>query len=127
VREEGASRLARIELALENLHGIADRTDLWRTSMPVEEKREKARLIGAFLEHTLDAQGELVWDLTAGHARSLELNGRERFVTTLTKDLAGPNGTARMDAQSTFAGTLSLNFTVEERAAHVGPSQPGGK
>ena len=127
VREEGASRLARIELALESLHSIADRTELWRTSMPVEEKREKARLIGAFLEHALDAKGELVWDLTAGHARSLKLSGNERFVTTLTKDLAGPNGTARMDAQSTFAGTLSLDFTVEERAAPVGPAQAGGK
>jgi len=127
VREDGASRLARIELTLAGLHGIADRTELWRTSMPIEEKREKARLIGAFLEHTLDAQGELVWDLTAGHARSLKLNGRERFVTTLTKDQAGPNGSARMDAQSAFAGTLSLEFTVEERAAQAGPSQSGGK
>jgi hypothetical protein len=127
VREEGGSRLARIELVLEGLHGIADRTELWRTSMPIEEKREKARLIGAFLEHSLDAQGELVWDLTAARARSLELNGRERFVTTLSKDIAGPDGPTRMDAQSTFAGTLSVSFTVEERALPAGPSQPGGK
>jgi hypothetical protein len=120
VREEGGARLARIELAIEGLHGVADRTELWRISMPLEEKREKARLIGAFLEHTLDATGELVWDLSAGHARSLELNGRQRFVTTLSKDLAGAQGPRRMEAQSTFAGTLSVSFSVEERAAPEG-------
>jgi len=120
VREEGGARLARVELALEGLHGVNDRTELWRTSMPIEEKREKARLLGAFLEYTLDATGVLVWDLTAGHARSLELEGRQRFVTTLSKDLAGPQGPTRMDAQSTFAGTLTLSFTVEERPAAQG-------
>jgi hypothetical protein len=120
VREEGAARVARVELSLEGVHGVADRTELWRTSMPIEEKREKARLIGAFVEHTLDAQGELLWDLTAGHLRSVGLNGRQRFVSTLSKDLAGAQGPTRMDAQSTFTGALSFSYTVEERAAAQG-------
>ena len=120
VSEEGGARLARVELAIEGLHGVADRTELWRISMPLEEKREKSRLIGAYLEHTLDATGVLVWDLSAGRARSLELSGRQRFVTTLSKDLAGAQGPRRLEAQSTFGGTLSVSFTIEQLSAPEG-------
>lgn len=127
VLDEGPARLARVELAIEGLHGVADRTELWRVSMPIEEKREKARLVGAFLEHTLDATGELVWDLSAGHVRSLELEGRQRFVTTLSKDLAGAQGPRRLEAQSTFAGTLHVSFQVEERPPSQASEVQDGK
>lgn len=121
VANEQGVRLARVELRIEGLQSIRDRTELWRTSMPREERREEARLVSVLLEYSLDAEGELVWDLDAGHARSLQLSGRERFVSNLAKDLPVDGGLARIDAQATFGGTLSLSYDITPRAVESTP------
>ena len=117
-REQDGRRLAAIEVAIEGLQSLRDRTELYRTAMPDEELREEARLVGVLLEYRLDARGELLWDLDLGHAHALELRGEETFVSTISKELPSQQGGAsRIDAQATFSGTLELRFAVEPLAA----------
>jgi hypothetical protein len=117
VREQDGKRLAVVELSIEGLQSFADRTALYRTAMPEEERREQTRLVTVLLEYRLDARGELLWDLDAGHAHSVELSGEETFINSMTKELPTQGRLARIDAQATFSGTLTLSFEVAPRGA----------
>lgn len=112
VREQDGRRLAVVGVVVEGLRSIADRTDLWRLSAPPEEKNEVAHLVSALLEYGLDARGEALWDLDAGHLHSLSLGGQELYMLSVTKHggpVAQPFETIQ---QSSFRGTMELTYSV---------------
>jgi hypothetical protein len=96
VREVDGERLAVLELSIEGLRSIADRTDLWRLSAPPEERNEVAHLVSALLEYL----------------HSVELAGEEVYMLSVTMHggpVAQPFETIQ---QSSFRGRVELTYKV---------------
>lgn len=112
VREVDGKRLGAISVRIEGLRSVEDRTDLWRTSMPIDEKREKAKLLAALIEYSVDAEGELLWDLEGGHMHSFQLTGKEGYNLVVSKEITGERTVFELSQHSVFSGDLALSITL---------------
>lgn len=112
LREFDGERLAVLELSIEGLRSIADRTDLWRLSAPPEERNEVAHLVSALLEYGLDARGEALWNLARGHLHSVELAGEEVYMLSVTKHGGPVTNPFETIQQSSFRGRVELTYKV---------------
>ena len=126
-----------LEVAVVSLHvnvaSAADRTELYRMAMPEDERRENARLDGVSVEYSLMGDGELLWDLAAGHFHSLELSGQEGFVASIAKTRYDGREEHRVAQISRFSGPLTLSIRCSDGAAadepgeRANPKQGGGR
>jgi hypothetical protein len=111
-RETDGHRLGVLKLTIESLHSVVDRTDLWRTAAPEDERREPAKLVATLITYTLDATGEALWNLGDGHLHSVELAGNETFVLSVDK-VGGPiEEPWAVNQLSSFPGRLQLTYSV---------------
>lgn len=127
LREVDGRRMAALRVTIEGLRSIADRTDLWRLSAPAEEKNEVARLVSALLEYGLDARGEALWDLERGHLHSLRLAGEEVYMLSVTKHGGPVAQTYETIQQSSFHGTLELDYSVSPPESKPAAAQGGAQ
>ncbi len=117
-REEDGRRLAVIEVEIQGLRSLAERDEIWRISMPAEEKKERARLLSVLLEYTLDAEGELLWDLEAGHFRSVQLSGKESYAISVAKEANDGQSTFERTGLSAYSGTMTLKLASAPPSGH---------
>ena len=124
-REEGGTeQLECGVVALEiNLSLQSDRTQLYRTAMPAEERREAARLDSVTLEYTLLGRGELLWDLAGGHFHALTIEGQQGFVATIWKTRFDGREQHKSGQQSRYSGPLVLEAVCED-GSNVDPVKP---
>lgn len=114
VREEDGHRLAVIALSVD-VEQTNDRTD------SIEEQTEDAEEgmihpdIDSFVEtRTWEGEGKLVWDLTAGHAVSLDLELDKTESTEVEMTLEVFDETQEMEQKSVLAGTVTVAVRFEE-------------
>ena len=110
-----------IELTL-NLVVSADRTQLYRSAMPGEERREPSRLESCTVEYSFTGSGELLWDLANKHFHTLKLEGQEGFVATVWKARSDGKENHRLGQLSRYSGPLVLEALCEDGAG-VDPSK----
>lgn len=115
-RAQDGRRLGVIEIEIQGLRSLCERDEIWRTSMPPEEKKESSRLLSVLLAYTLDAKGELLWDLEAGHFRSLELGGQETFALSVAKEVTDGKSTFERTALSEYSGKMTLKLSCASLA-----------
>jgi hypothetical protein len=59
------------------------------------------------VEFAFEGQGDLVWDLAAGHFRSLDLSGETTLTTEQTMKVPGPSGKITIERKSGMSGQSS--------------------
>lgn len=112
VRDEGGERVAVLELDVQSLSSIVDRTEMWRYSAPPEEKNEVSHLVSALVQYQLDAKGEALWNLDRNHLHSVQLAGDEVYMLSVSK-VGGPVAEPfDIIQQSSFRGKVELTYTV---------------
>lgn len=101
-----------------DLQNKLDRTPVFARFAPESDQRDPARLRGCDFTYQVQGKGELLWDLAAGHFRSWEFNGDERFSITVIKHVVDEATTrAIVSQQSDFKGQLKLSLVASAPAA----------
>lgn len=113
LREVAGERVAVVDLTIQNLRSISDRTDLWRTSAPPEERTEVSHLVSALVEYGLDGRAEVLWNLDRGHLHTATLTGDEFYVLSVTKNSGPLHNPFEIIQQSSFRGKVELNYVVK--------------
>jgi len=65
------------------------------------------------VESTTELEGELLWDLAAGHVRSIKLTGTAKYKMHASSSFEGPQGTIDFEQKIDFAGTTEIELEVD--------------
>ena len=117
VREVGGRRYAEIALEL-SIASRRDRTATYLAGMPKKEKREASSLQSVTIDWTLVGDGELLWDLDAGRAESLRIQGHESFGATIGKVSSEETGEPMLVGQLQYLYGM-LNRAVSRSTSAV--------
>ncbi len=112
VREEEGVRVAVIKLKLEG-HSAEDMTE--KTAEQIKDNLPpgvEMELESVDLEFSLDTEGELLWDLEAGHFHSLELSGDSKIIADTAMTVQVGEQDQQMENSMTFGGTQTLSMTI---------------
>lgn len=116
IEEREGMRFAKVVLECE-IASSKDRTELYDTAMPPEERKEPATLRGVEIAYTLKGSGVMLWNLTRGHLAQLDLSGPETFRLVVSKTASeGGEKEFEFSAVSAFGGTLKLQLVVKPAA-----------
>jgi hypothetical protein len=97
LRDGDEDKLAVISLEAElSTHGAKDGED---------DKSE--------LEISLDLEGEILWDVKAGHLRSFEITAKVEVVQTIHGSVDAPDGKQEVEQKIEFGGKQTLKGTVD--------------
>lgn len=103
--EEGGNRVAVIALRVE--------IETYGSVGPIENSANGATIMTTQeLEVSLDLEGELLWNLDAGHLAGLELGGEFRYVTTNLQTMSG-EGEIEFELNQVFEGDTTFTIEVE--------------
>jgi hypothetical protein len=92
------------------------------TSTSIEQEQELEAQIGEetadgtatnTMEFEFELEGELLWDLEAGRAHSLQLSGDKTFNLTNNQQFEGAGLTIEIASSQEFEGTLELRYSFE--------------
>jgi hypothetical protein len=120
VRTVDGRRLAEVGLEL-TLASERDRTLAYLTGMPDEERREASSLQRVVLTWNFNGEGVLLWDLDAGHAASLRIEGHESVTAEVFKSGAIEGGVVVDGTQrSTYTGQLEHEIKYKAKKAADG-------
>ncbi len=109
VREEDDVQVAVVRVVLEiETQGGAEFSD----TTPWDAEAELSEAVTVSIE----MEGELLWNLAAGHLHSCSLDGEAEFAQTLGQSFSTPDGRdIQTSRSSTFAGPIRIDASVEER------------
>jgi hypothetical protein len=99
-----------------NLASAVDRTLLYVTAMPEQERREPARVDEVPVEYTLIGTATLLWDMDAGRAHSFKLQGQESYLSTVAKTRFDGRGSMVIRQMGRYSGPLTVEVTVRDGA-----------
>jgi hypothetical protein len=110
-RSENGVKVAILRLALDG-SSANDLTERMQKMMEtVEDERARAMKIDAFDgEMSFEAEGELLWNLEAGHVQGLTLSGELRMIVDMTMGF----GDQEMELSQTFGGTQTITLTTSD-------------
>jgi hypothetical protein len=108
-RSEDGVKVAVIRLALDgtSANDLTERMQAMMEAVP--DERARAVKISSFDgEWEYEAEGELLWNLEAGHVQGLTLSGELRMIMDITMEL----GENEMELSQTYAGNQTISFTT---------------
>lgn len=123
IREEAGTRLAVLHFETD-LELSLDKTEFARKNQMRRERIDRVEHLGAELDVRLVGEGELLWDLDAGHARSFDYRGDETISIGLRFRLPSDPDEFEREQVMALRGALHLELGTEK--AEVIPA-PGPK
>lgn len=110
-RSENGVKVAVIRLALDG-SSANDLTERMQTMMEsIEDERARAMKVSSFDgEWEYEAEGELLWNLEAGHVQGLTLSGELRMIMDVTMGF----GDKEMEFSQTYAGSQTITLTTSD-------------
>jgi hypothetical protein len=112
-REVDGQRVAVIEIEVE-LEGTGDLTDFMAEQI-AEQMPEgiEAEVGGADVESAIEAKGELLWNLSAGHAVSLSFEGEQSSIMNQSFSVAFGGDSMEIEQTMETSGELQFKVTFE--------------
>jgi hypothetical protein len=117
-REEDGTRVAVIKLKIEakSARDMSEQVD------EITEEMKKGNMppgveidISALdTEYEFDAEGDLLWDLEAGHVHGLSLSGEVRMIVDMSMNMKLGDSDQSMEISQTYVGNQTLTLTTGE-------------
>jgi hypothetical protein len=112
-RSEGDSKVAviRLELSAKAVQDLSPQAARMRDNLPEELQLEIEAFDGEF---SLEAEGELTWDLAAGLPRALEVRGDLTMIVDVSMTMRAGKREQSLENSMTFAGTETITYSTGE-------------
>ncbi len=116
-REEDGPRVAVIKLKIEaksardmtdSLDGVQDKM---KEDLPPGFEMDISALDG---EYEFEAEGELLWNLEAGHVHELHLSGEVRMIVDMSMSMKMGDKAQSMEVSQTYVGNQTITLTTGE-------------
>ncbi|MBL8862553.1 MAG: hypothetical protein JNK02_11145 [Planctomycetes bacterium] len=115
LREVGGAKLAVVKLSIE-MKAKTDMTARVREQMADQDPPEgvdEMSFDSIDIEYSLDVEGELLWDVAAGHFHALDLSGTTSFKSEQSMSLKVQGREMKIDQSMEFSGTTSFQASAK--------------
>ncbi len=115
MREVGGTQMAVIKVSID-IKAKTDMTEMIKEQMAKEDlppELTKMEFDHMDIEYALQAEGELLWNVAAGHFHTLELSGTTTFKSDQAMTIEVQGKSMNLEQSMEFAGTTSFNASAK--------------